>query len=178
MKKTKYILLILLCSFTLLVGCSNKKEESSNNTKEPEIVDETLFKINGKEFHMDKDKDFYGLKYTTSKDFREINNATMVSEYVQYDYQPEDELNYLYLRLFYYPGKDFNYAKENTIVEDLPFTDGKTDNIEYKMIDENRTDGIVRMYFINNGGNTYVVYFASRYDIKDFETKVINSLKF
>ena len=46
------------------------------------------------------------------------------------------------------------------------------------MIDEHRTDGTIHFYFINKDNNTYVLHFASQYDIKDFETKVVNSVKF
>ena len=46
------------------------------------------------------------------------------------------------------------------------------------MIDEERKDGTIHFYFINKDGNTYVLHFVSQNDIKDFESKVLNSIKF
>lgn len=46
------------------------------------------------------------------------------------------------------------------------------------MIDEGRTDGTIHHYFITKDGNTFIVDFISQNDIKDFEEKVLESIKF
>ena len=61
----------------------------------------------------------------------------------------------------------------------ITFIDGKTDNIEYKYYPQPRDDGgTIHYYLINKDGNLYVINFVSKYDIKDFEEKVLNSIKF
>ena len=165
MKKLFLSLFVILGLF-IITGCGCSK----NNA---------LFVIKDKEFRLDTDKEFEGLKYKTSADFREINNTTYASKYVQYNYQPEDSSNYFYFRIFYFKGKDIEYARKDFGIEEkFKFQDGKTDNIEYKMIDEERTDGTIHFYFITRGNDTFVLHFVSQNDIKDFETKALNSIKF
>jgi hypothetical protein len=180
MKKYLKIIAFLLVVTLLFTGCVKKKENENgkNDPEEVNVVDETLIKIKDKEFHLDTDKVFEGLNYKTSKDFKEVNNATPSSKYVQFNYQPEDSANYFYFRIFYYPGKDFEFVKNDFALNEFEFSDGKTDNIEYKLIDEGRTDGSIHYYFINKDGSTYVLNFISKNDIKDFERKVLKSIKF
>ena len=177
MKKIKYLLLII-CIFSLLTGCTSKKENNKKNNNKEEVkeVDKTLFTINGYEFHLDKEASYEGLKYTISSDFTEGNHQNCI----QYSYYPDDGgNNLLFFRVFYYEDKDESYIKNDLAIEgELTFKDGKTDNIEYKLYDENRKDGTIRFYFIYKDNKTYVVNFVSKYDIKDFETKVLDTLKF
>ena len=167
MKKILLSLMLFVTMFTI-IGCGNTNK-----------IDETLFKIKDKEFHLDTDKEFEGLNYKTSMEFREINNGTPMSKYVQYNYQPEDSSNYFFFRIFYYTKKDFTFVRSDLAIDNkFKFIDGKTEFIEYKMIDEERKDGTIHSYFINKDGNTYVLHFVSQNDIKDFENKVLNSIKF
>ena len=76
MKKSLLIILIGIMCITLM-GCGSKKKEE-NKKEENVVVDESLFKIKDKEFHLDTDKEFEGLKYKTSKDFKEINNVSSI----------------------------------------------------------------------------------------------------
>ncbi len=171
-------MLLGLFAFT---GCGKTTTiETTKTEKKEKVVDKTLFKIKGKEFHLDTDKEFKGLKYTVSKDFKEVNNITYSSEYMQYNYQPDDEENYFYLRILYYEGKDINFAKNDYIGEEEQFEykDVKINDIDAKMIDEGRTDGTIHHYFITKDGNTFIVDFISQNDIKDFEEKVLESIKF
>ncbi len=178
MKKKIFLCLIILVTVFTITGCGSKKKEE--NKKENEVVDKTLFKIKDKEFHLDTDKEFKGLKYKTSSEFKEIDNLTPASVYMQYSYQPENSQNYLYFRILYYKGKDIAFAKNDYIgnEENFEFKDVKINDIEFKMIDENRTDGTIHHYFVTKDGSTFIIDFISQNDIKDFENKVLDSLSF
>ena len=63
-------------------------------------------------------------------------------------YRPDGSANYLFFRIFYYQGKDIDFAKKDLINEEFEYQDGKTNGIEYKMIDEGRQDGTIHYYFI------------------------------
>ena len=172
MKKIGKLLLVIFV-FVLLTGCGCSKESKEEKDKEP--VDTSLVTINGLEFHLKKDTSFKGLNYTITDEFREI----IQERYVEYKYLQEDSKNLLFFRVFYYEGKDNIESRNDLGIDDkFEFVDGKTANIEYKMIDEHRNDGTIHFYFINKDNNTYVLHFVSQYDIKDFENKVLNSVKF
>ena len=136
-KKLLFCLLLIVTLFTI-TGCGSSKKE--------EIIDVTLFKIKDTEFHLDTDKEFEGIKYKTSSGFKEINNYTLSSTYMQYSYQPEGSANYFYFRILYYKDKDIDFAKNDYVGEEEQFNykNVKINNIEYKMIDEERTDGTER----------------------------------
>lgn len=140
------------------------------------MVDESLIKINDNEFHLDKKMAFHDLEYTIVEDFKEVNNWN----YVQYNYYQDDSSNLLFFRIFFYEGKGNDEAsKDLGLGSGISFNDGKTDNIEYKSYFEPRDDGgTIHFYFINKDGNTYVLHFVSKYDIKDFEGKVLKSIKY
>ena len=124
---------------------------------------------------MDKKTSFEGINYTTVSDFQE----STFSRYVQYRYSQEDGSNLLFYRVFFYKDQDNEVAKKDLgIDEKLEFKDGKTKNIEYKMIENPRNDGVIHFYFINKDNSTYVINLVSKYDIKDFEKKVLESLHF
>ena len=178
MKKKLIISILLLVALFTITGCGNKEESSEK--KEEKVVDKTLFKIKDKEFHLDTDKEFQGIKYKVSKDFKEIDNYTPSSIYMQYYYQPENSSNYFYFRILFYKGKDINFAKEDYIgnEEEFELKDVKINDIEYKMIDEERTDGTIHHYFVTKDGNTFILSFISQNDIKDFEEKELNSISF
>ena len=179
MKKKILLSLLLIAALFTITGCTSKKEEEKKD-KEPEVVDETLIKIKGKEFHLDTDKEFQGLKYITSSEFKEANNETPSSVYRQYYYRPDSEANYFYFRILYYKGKDIAFAKSDYVGDekDFEYKDVKINNIEYKMIDEERTDGTIHHYFLVKDGSTFILDFISQNDIKDFENKVMNSISF
>ena len=86
----------------------------------------------------------------------------------------------LFLRFFYYKGQGNDVALKDLGLEgDIELTDGSTENIEYKYYAKPRDDGgTIHFYFINKDGNTYAINFVSKYDINDFEEKVVKSLKF
>ncbi len=180
-KKILFVcVLIVLLIVGLLIftgGGSKEKVQNSENEQQTEpIVDESLIKINNLEFHLDKETSFKDINYTIVGDFKEAN----YNKYIQYNYYQEDNTNLLYFRIFYY-GKLTNddAIKDLGIGDNITLTDGKTDKIEYKYYDDQRDDGgSMHFYFINNDGNLYVLNFVSKYDIKDFEEKVINSVKF
>ena len=176
-KKILFSLFVMIALFAI-TGCESTKKENSSK-KEKEVVDQTLFTIKDKEFHLDTDKEFEGLKYKTSSEFKEVNNITLSSVYMQYNYQPESSSNYFYFRILYYKGKDIDFAKEDYVGNDEPFEyqDVKINGIDAKMIDEERTDGTIHHYFITKDGNTFIVDFISQNDIKDFEKKVLDSIE-
>ena len=165
---------LLIISMFILTGCGKKNE---NETEEKtETVDETLVKINGLEFHLNKDKSFKDIKYMVSEDFQEADHGN----YIQYNYYQEDQTNLFFYRVFYYENKGINDAIADLGLDtNISLTDGKTDNIEYKSYEKPRDDGgTIHFYFILKGDEIYTLNFISKYDIKDFEEKVLNSVKF
>ena len=131
--------------------------------------------LNGLEFHLKTDETFKDIKYTISDKLKKAD----FDRYVQYNYLQEDSTNLLYFRIFYYKGKTFDdAAKDLGLEKNITFKDGTTNNIEYKLYEQPRDDGgTMHLYFINKDGNTYVINFVSKYDIKDFENKVLKSIK-
>ena len=168
------ILIILVLGIFSLTGCGAKKEE--NKEQATQVVDETLVKINGLEFHLNKEAEFKGLKYVIANEFKEVTH----DRYVQYNYYQEDSTNLLFYRVFHYENQGKEKAIEDLGLDsNIELKDGKTDNIEYKFYEQPRNDGgTIHFYFIEKDGNTYVVNFVSKYDIKDFEEKVVKSVKF
>jgi predicted small lipoprotein YifL len=178
MKKRIIFSLLLILSIFTLTACGDKNEnnEKEDTKKEEKKVDETLFTINKLEFHLDKETEFKGIKYTISKDFQEAIH----DQYIQYNYYQEDNTNLLFFRVFYYENKDIKYAlKDLGLEENVSLTDGKTDNIEYKFYETPRDDGgTIHFYFITKDKNLYVINFVSKYDIKEYENKEIKTIKF
>ena len=173
MKKKILLSILVIMALFAITGCNSKKEANKK-------LDETLFKIKDKEFHLDTEREFEELKYKTSSEFKEIDNITPHSTYMQYNYRPDDSSNYFYFRILYYKGRNIDFAKNDYIGNEKQFEykNVKINNIEYKMIDEERTDGTIHHYFITKNGNTFIIDFISQNDIKDFEKKVMNSIEF
>ena len=165
------IIMMLVTELFILTGCKSKKGGES-----AQPVDETLVKVNGVDLHFTKEASFKKLKYTIAGDLREEKYP----RYIQYSMYQEDQTTLLFFRIFYYEGRDNNFAiKDLGIGGDVTLTDGKTDNIEYKFYPYSQNDGgTMHLYFVNKDGNTYVLNFVSKYDIKDFEERVLNSVKF
>ena len=180
MKRKLFFILFIFILIFIITGCGFKSKDSVERVKENKVVDETLFKIKDKEFHLDTDKEFEELKYKTSSEFKEINNVTPSSTYMQYNYQPENSSNYFYFRIFCYKGKDIDFARGDYVgnEEQFEYKDLNVNSIDYKMIDEERTDGTIHHYFVTKNENTYILSFISQNDIKDFENKVLNSISF
>jgi len=177
--KNKILLCLLIVGLLFTItSCNTSKKDDNNN--ENEVIDKTLFTIKDKEFHLDTDREFEGLKYKISSEFREIDNVTPTSTYMQYNYQPDNSSNYFYFRILFYKGKDIDFAKNDYIGSEkqYEYKDVKINDIEGKMIDEERDDGTIHHYFINKDGNTFIVDFISQNDIKDFENKVLDSISF
>lgn len=176
------IFIMLVNVVFILTGCESKKEIKEveeiveNVEQNTQVVDETLVKINGLEFHMNKETSYKDVKYTIVEEFKESN----FGRYIQYNYYPENSTNLLYFRIFYYANQGNDMAiKDLGLNSNIALTDGKTDNIEYKCYVEPRQDGgTMNCYFVNKNGNTYVFSFISKYDIKELEEKVIKSIKF
>lgn len=170
MKKTLKTLLIILIMILVITGCNKKEKGKVQNT------DPNIFTINEKTFKLDIDKNYEGLSYKISKDFREIKQRS----YIQYDYFQEDNNNnnLLYFRIFYYENKDITYARKDLGIKDeLKETTIKINNLEYQKIEEPRTDGgTIHFYFLKNDKNLYTINIVSRYDIKEFEEKVLNTI--
>ena len=173
------LLILLLVGLFILTGCGTEEEVKKNENNEQTtsaVVDETLVKINDLEFHLDKETSFKDVKYTVVSDFKEAN----FERYIQYNYYQKDNTNLLFFRIFDYGTKSNEEAISDLGVDgNITFIDGKTDNIEYKYYPQPRDDGgTIHYYLINKDGNLYVINFVSKYDIKDFEEKVLNSIKF
>lgn len=169
------LVLLAVCAVVVIQFLPKpEKPEENTNEKVEEVVDETLVKINGLDFHLDKEAEFKDLKYTIVSDFKEAN----MEKYIQYNYYQEDSTNLLYFRIFNYGTKSAEEAMTDLGVEgEITYTDGKTDKLEYKLYASPRDDGgTMHFYLINKNGNLYVVNFTSKYDINDFEEKVLKSI--
>ena len=169
------IFVMLLGCLLGLTGCGAKKEEKKEE-QVAEVVDESLIKINGHEFKLDTETTFKDVSYTTSAGFKKAD----FNRYIQYYYQDEEDGNLLYFRIFYYENKDIAASFADLgLDKKIALTDEKTDNFEYKSYVEPRNDGgTIHCYFVDYKGSTYVISFISKYDIKDYETKVMKSIKF
>ena len=174
MKKKIILSIIVILTLFTITGCGNTKKESNNKVKEI-TVDEKLVKVNGIELHLDKEKEFKGIKYTITDDLKEANN----DQYIQYYLYQDSGPNLLFFRIFYYEGKSHeNIRNDLSIESSLSEEKGKTANVEYSYIDTKRSDGTIHYYIIDKDDISYVINFVSQYDIKDFEKKVLNSIKF
>jgi hypothetical protein len=175
------MIIMMVVELMTFTGCGSKKEikeekKEENTVQTPQVVDESLVKINNQEFHLSKEATFKEIKYSIIPDFKEADH----NHYIQYSYSQEDRSNLLYFRIFYYEGKENDAAIKDLGLEgDITLTNGKNDYLEYKLYEKPRDDGgTIHFYFINNNGNTYALNFVSKYDIKEFENKVVKSLKF
>ncbi len=168
--------IILISGVFVLTGCNSKKETEEIKEQDIQEIDETLVKINGLEIHLNKEMSFKDIKYITAEEFKEVEHE----KYIQYNYYQEDQTNLLFFRIFYYNNKGNDAAiKDLGLDSNITLTDGKTDNVEYKYYNSPRDDGgTMHFYFINKDGNTYTINFVSKYDIKDFEERVLKSIKF
>ena len=167
-KKIIFSLLVVVTLFTI-TGCGMENKESKL------ITDKTLVKVNGVELHINKEKEFKGIKYTITDDLKEAN----FDQYVQYYLYQESGSNLLFFRIFYYEGKTHDDIRNDLAIgSNLSEEKGKTNNIEYKYIDTKRTDGTIHYYIIDKDNVSYVINFVSQYDIHDFEKTVLNSIKF
>lgn len=171
MKKKIILFLFILIGLFTITGCGdNKKEE-----KEEKNIDKTVVKVNGVELHIDKEKEYKGIKYTITDDLKEAEFDQVMQYYLYQDSGP----NLLFFRIFYYENKTHNDIREDLAIEsNLTEEKGKTDNVEYTFIDSKRTDGTIHFYIIEKDNISYVINFVSQYDIKDFEKIVLNSIKF
>ena len=166
------IILMLLFNFT---GCNNKTKELEKTKTKIKEVDESLVKVNEVELHINKEKEFKGIKYTITDDLKEAN----YNQYVQYYLYQDSGPNLLFFRIFFYENKAHDDIKKDLAIDsNLVEESGKTDNIKYIFIDTKRTDGTIHYYIIDKNNTSYVINFVSQYDIKEFEEKVLNSIKF
>ena len=173
MKKNIKLLLLLFTLLFIFAGCNNLKNESSNSNVE--IINGNIVNVNGIDLHIDKEKEFKGIKYTITDDLKEVNQE----KYVQYYLYQESGTNLLFFRIFYYEDKTKEYIKNDLAIDSSLIEEkGKTDNIEYTLIDTKRTDGTIHYYIIQKDNVSYVVNFVSQYDINDFENIVLNSIEF
>ena len=161
----------------ILIAVNSGDKEEPKKTVETPAVDEKSFRINNLKFSLDTEKEFEGIKYTISKDFREVKHD-LRTHYVQYDYLQKDDTNLLFFRIFHYTDKDAAAAAKDLGIENPTFSEGKTDNVEYQFYNEPRDDGTIHFYFITKDSETYALHFASRYDVRDFESKILKTLKF
>ena len=161
MKKKCIIILLVLVLF-IITGCGNK-------------VDESIVKVNDVELHIDKRNVFNGIKYMITDDLKEAR----FDQYVQYYLYQESGSNLLFFRIFFYKDKDIKYIKKDLAIDtNLAEINGKTDNVDYIFIDTKRNDGTIHFYIIKKDNVSYVVNFVSKYDINDFENRILNSISF
>ena len=175
MKRNIVLSLLVLLVLITITGCGSTKNKLSKDQNKEEVVDETLVVVNGVELHINKEKEFKGIKYTITDDLKEAK----FDQYVQYYLHQDSGPNLLFFRIFFYKDKTRKYIRNDLAIgSNLAEEKGKTDNVEYSFIDTKRTDGTLHYYIIDKDNTSYVINFVSQYDIKDFEKKVLNSIKF
>ncbi len=168
--KKKILLSMLVILLLTLTGCG-----STSDKNEEKKVDKSVVEVNGIKLNINKEKEFKGIKYTITDDLSEANFDQYVQYYLYQDFGP----NLLFFRIFYYENKNHSYIKNDLAIDNnLTEKQGKTDNVEYTFIDGNRTDGTIHFYIIDKDNASYVINFISQYDIKDFESIVLNSIRF
>jgi hypothetical protein len=174
MKRSIMIVLLTAVMLVMMSGCGSGKNEGGHPDALP--ADESLVVINDCSFRLDKEAEFSGVSYLAVADFQEVRQNI----YVQYSYLQQDSSNLLFFRIFYYRNQDFKAAMKDLGLEsDIPLSPGKTDNIDYSFYEVPRDDGgTIHFYFIEHDGSSYVLHFASRYDLSNFEPKVVRSIHF
>lgn len=171
MKRKILINILIILGLITITGCGSSNVKKENDEKKDEVIDKTLVEVNGVKLHINKEKEFKGIKYTITDELKEANQ----DYYVQYYLYQESGPNLLFFRIFYYEGKSHNNIKDDLAIDyNLAEEKGKNSNIEYTYIDTKREDGTIHYYLIDKGNITYVINFVSKYDIKDFEEKVLN----
>lgn len=180
-KKMAIIGVAVVALIGIVVGvviAMNSNQEPEKPEEKTEIVDDPKsFSINKLKFKLDTEKEFEGMKYEISKDFKEAKHD-ISTHYVEYRYIQKDDTNLLFFRIFHYVGKDVAAVVKDFDLGDITLSSGQTDNLEYKFYSEPRDDGTVHFYFITKGADTYAIHITSRYDIREFETKVMKTLRF
>ena len=146
MKKKLLLSMIIIVGLLIFTGCGKPKNESNDNSTNNNIV-----KVNGIDLHLNKEKEFNGIKYTITDDLKEVNH----------DQKSHDDIR-----------KDL--AIDSNLIEEQ----GKTNIVEYNFIDTKRTDGTIHYYIIDKDNISYVINFVSQYDIKNFEKIVMDSIYF
>ena len=146
------------------------KNKSNDNSTNNNIV-----KVNGIDLHLNKEKEFNGIKYTITDDLKEVNH----DQYVQYYLYQDSGPNLLFFRIFYYENKSHDDIRKDLAIDsNLIEEQGKTNIVEYNFIDTKRTDGTIHYYIIDKDNISYVINFVSQYDIKNFEKIVMDSIYF
>jgi len=108
-----------------------------------------------------------------------VGDGTKTTTYITYLILSRYELHKL--EKFIKVNKEDVFMVKNDYIgseKQYEYKDVKINDIEGKMIDEERDDGTIHHYFINKDGNTFIVDFISQNDIKDFENKVLDSISF
>ena len=104
MKKIFNVLIILFISITL-TACGSKEE----NIPEDEVT------LEGITYKLDQDDKGYGLKYKVASNFRRTDLINAINYY-------SEKINgssYFVIRIYKYPGKDLEYAINDSVDKDL-----------------------------------------------------------
>ena len=170
MKKKLLLSMIIIVGLLIFTGCGKPKNESNDNSTNNNIV-----KVNGIDLHLNKEKEFNGIKYTITDHLKEVNH----DQYVQYYLYQDSGPNLLFFRIFYYENKSHDDIRKDLAIDsNLIEEQGKTNIVEYNFIDTKRTDGTIHYYIIDKDNISYVINFVSQYDIKNFEKIVMDSIYF
>ena len=138
MKKIFSLLIILIITITL-TACGKKEEE-------PKLADDEVV-LEGITYKLNEDNNGYGLKYKVASNFRRTDLINAINYYSE----KIDGSSYCVIRIYKYPGKDLEYAINDSVEKD------KIESREEVTIGDKT---YTKVHFTNyNGAKTNLFYY-------------------
>ena len=170
MKKNFKILLIIICIFICLLGCTPKKKEGNKEKlADDEVVLENI------KYKLDKDESEYGIKYKIASNFRK----TTLTNAINYFSEDINDSPYFVIRLFHYKNKSIDYAINDATESYDKKEDVKINNIDYTKVHfVNYTKADVNIYFHKHNEDVYAFVFTSGLDLSRLEDIFLKSISY
>ena len=170
MKKNFKILLIIICIFICLLGCTPKKKEGNKEKlADDEVVLENI------KYKLDKDESEYGIKYKIASNFRK----TTLTNAINYFSEDINDSPYFVIRLFHYKNKSIDYAINDATESYDKKEDVKLNNIDYTKVHfVNYTKADVNIYFHKHNEDVYAFVFTSGLDLSRLEDIFLKSISY
>ena len=170
MKRNFKILLIIICIFICLLGCTPKKKEGNKEKlADDEVVLENI------KYKLDKDESEYGIKYKIASNFRK----TTLTNAINYFSEDINDSPYFVIRLFHYKNKSIDYAINDATESYDKKEDVKINNIDYTKVHfVNYTKADVNIYFHKHNEDVYAFVFTSGLDLSRLEDIFLKSISY
>lgn len=165
----KILLLIMLFSCLLIIGCG-KKEDTNEELANDEVI------LEGIKYKLDQDDEEYGIKYKVASNFRK---SVMINA-INYFSEKINDSEYFVMRIYHYTNKNLEESinwsvdkydkREEVTVGDRNYT---------KVHFVNYNDAETNLYFYQKGKKEYYVYvFTARIDLTRLEEIFLNSVTY